>query len=84
MVLSQKAFVYKNEASAERPGIKYLSFPGEKATSKTPSLTASSPSSSGHGRAATPPSAPAQQDGATALLIDTTNKRDWSEEMVSR
>ena len=29
----------------------------------------------------TPPLAPAQQDGAAALMIDTTMNEDWSEEM---
>ena len=31
--------------------------------------------------ATTTPAAPVQQDGAAALLIDTTKKEDWSEEM---
>ena len=45
MVLSQKAFVYKKDESAERPGIEYGSFPGAKAPSKTPSVpvTANTP-----------------------------------------
>ena len=38
MVLSQKAFVYKKEAGAERPGIEYASFTGAKAPSKTSSV----------------------------------------------
>ena len=38
MELSTKAFVYKKDVGAERPGIEYTSFPDAKAPVKTPSL----------------------------------------------
>ena len=77
MVLSQKAFVSKKEDGAERPGIEYTSFPGEKAPSKTPSVPVSAnppppPAVAMEEQPATTnPAAPAQQDGAAALLIDS-------------
>ena len=87
MVLSAKAFVYKKDVSAERPGIEYTSFPDAKAPIKTPSLlvTLKLPPPSAVAMeeqpSPTPPPAPAQPDGAIALPIDTSETSVWVEEM---
>ena len=87
MVFSAKAFVYKTDVGAERPGIKYASFADAKAPSKTPSLPVTPkppppPAVAMEERpATTPPPAPAQHDGATTLPIDTTETTVWAEEI---